>query len=396
MQVGVVGLGYVGLSIAIASAKAGHQVAGFDTNARILAGLSSGKSHIEGITDQDISQAISAGAEFVGDISRLNGAEIIVIAVPTPLGVDRKPDLSLLTSAAKSVASIARPGTLIVNESTSYPGTLRNLIAPIVGADKLYAAAPERIDPGNEKWRINNTPRLVGGMSEAATKLAADYYGTICGKVEIVSSPEVAETAKLFENTFRQVNIALVNELAQICAGLDIPTNEVLDAAATKPFGFMKFLPSLGVGGHCIPVDPSYLSFIAKEAGLSTRFIDIANAVNLEMPAYVVKRLADEFGALEGKKIQIAGISYKPDISDTRESPAVELLHLLREARAEVSWHDPLVGNWNGEQSAPLGKVDIAIIAAPHQVIDFAPWQSGDLRVIDVSTSQQLRWEKFL
>jgi UDP-N-acetyl-D-glucosamine dehydrogenase len=396
VQVGVVGLGYVGLSIAIAASKAGHAVVGFDTNQETLLGLSSSRSHIEGITDADIAESLRRGARFEGSIVSLADAEVIVIAVPTPLNEDRSPDLSMLTMAATSVASIARAGTLIVNESTSYPGTLRNLIAPIVGSDKLYAAAPERIDPGNETWRIDNTPRLIGGMTPEARELAAQFYGSFCGKVNIVSSPEVAETAKLFENTFRQVNIALVNELAQICAGLDIPTNEVLDAAATKPFGFMKFLPSLGVGGHCIPVDPSYLSFIAKQAGLSTRFIDIANTVNLQMPAYVVQRLTQEFGDLASKRIQIVGISYKPDVADTRESPSLDLLHLLRATGAEVTWHDPLVASWNGEASSPLAQVDIGIIAAPHQVIDFVPWRASDVSVVDVSTVKNLGWEKYL
>lgn len=396
MKVGVVGLGYVGLSVAIAAARAGHKVVGFDTNANTVARLSAGSSHIEGISDSDLTKALSDGSCFEDSISSLGTAEIIVIAVPTPLDEDRNPDLKLLELAAKSIATIARPGVLIVNESTSYPGTLRNLIAPIIGPDKLYAAAPERIDPGNSKWQIGNTPRVIGGMDAAATKLAVEFYGSFCGPVHAVSAPEVAEMAKLFENTFRQVNIALVNELAQIAGAMKIPTHEVLSAADTKPFGFMKFLPSVGVGGHCIPVDPSYLSFAAKELGLETRFIDIANRVNLEMPSYVVQRISEDMGSLAGRSVEVAGISYKSDIADVRESPAIDLIAELRALGAKVTWHDPLVQSWNGESSSALSEVEIGIVVSPHKVIDFAPWRSGKTRVFDVSTSNGLGWPKFL
>lgn len=396
LTVGVVGLGYVGLSVAVAAGNAGHRVFGFDKKTSVISNLKSGNSHIEDISSAAISSYLASGSQFCDRIEELSDCDLIVIAVPTPLGADREPDLSLLRDASRAVASIAGPGTLIVNESTSYPGTLRNVIAPIVGAEKLYAAAPERIDPGNQNWLISNTPRLIGGMTPKATEKAVAFYNSFCGAVKVVSSPEVAEAAKLFENTFRQVNIALVNELAQICEGFSISTHEVLDAAATKPFGFMKFLPSLGVGGHCIPVDPSYLSFAARELGVAARFIELANEINLQMPEYVVTRIEKELGSLSGVRVEVAGISYKAGIADVRESPALELIALLRDKGAVVSWHDPLVKVWAGEESQPLSNPKVGVIVSPHAEIDFSPWRSNGVRVFDVSTTGGLEWQKLL
>jgi UDP-N-acetyl-D-glucosamine dehydrogenase len=282
----------------------------------------------------------------------------------------------------------------VINESTSFPGTLRKIIAPILGDSNKYAAAPERVDPGNKKWNLFNTPRLVGGLTKLATQEAINFYKSFTQEVIEVSSPEIAEAAKLFENTFRQVNIALANEFAQISNALGISTFETLLAASTKPYGFMKFVPSIGVGGHCIPIDPIYLSFEAAEVGVEAKLINLADQINLNMPKYIASRLNKEFN-VKGKSIQFAGIAYKPNISDTRESPAISLIHILRELGAQVTWHDPVVGEWNKENSMPLNICDIAIIATAHEVIDFANWKAQKI-VIDISTSSNLGWPKYL
>ena len=393
MRVGVIGLGYVGLNFAIAASRAGNEIIGVDRNSALVEALKAGRSHIEGILDSDVAKS---GVRFEVSPSSLSEIGAVVIAVPTPLDNNRVPDLSFVKDAAAVINAHVPKGALVINESTSYPGTLRQVIAPIVGSDYLFAAAPERIDPGNQSWGASNTPRLIAGLTAEATKRARELYESFCGSVIEVSSPEVAEAAKLFENTFRQVNIALVNEFAQVASALGIPTYEVLEAASTKPFGFMKFLPSLGVGGHCIPVDPSYLSFAAEEVGQEAKFIDLANQINLDMPAYVARRISNEIGGVAGKKIQVAGISYKADISDIRESPALALIAQLRTLGADVTWHDPLVKEWSGEASAPLGSCDAGIIAAAHGAIDFSPWRGSSQKVFDVSTSTHLEWPKFL
>jgi UDP-N-acetyl-D-glucosamine dehydrogenase len=286
---------------------------------------------------------------------------------------------------------------LVINESTSFPGTLRKVIAPILGNDSLYASAPERIDPANESWGISNTPRLVAGMNDLATKKALEFYRSFCNEVHEVSSPEVAEAAKLFENTFRQVNIALVNEFAQIANALGISTNETLAAAATKPYGFMPFTPGVGVGGHCIPVDPSYLSFAAEQAGVEAAFINLANKVNMRMPAYVASRIAELLGgSLIGKRIQVAGIAYKADVLDTRESPALALISALRRLGASVTWHDEVVGSFGGESSAALAAVDLGVISTAHTGVDYSLWKSAGVKVIDVSAASNTSWQKFL
>ena len=283
MKIAIIGQGYVGRSIAEASVGAGHSVIGFDTDASVISSLLI-KGDYKGITD----------ASLIGS------AEIVVIAVPTPLNGARKPDLSAVTAACKTIIECVNKPILVINESTSYPGTLRNEIAAVIesatGLGHMYAASPERVDPGNEKWSQKNTPRLLAGLTPEATALARKFYSTFCDEIIEVSTSEIAEAAKLFENTFRQVNIALVNEFAQISDALDIPTREVLDAAATKPFGFMSFQPGPGVGGHCIPVDPSYLAYVAENVGVPAEFIKRANQVNLGMPAYVVSRVSKDTG----------------------------------------------------------------------------------------------------
>jgi UDP-N-acetyl-D-glucosamine dehydrogenase len=280
---------------------------------------------------------------------------------------------------------------LVINESTSYPGTLRNEIAAAIeegtGLGHLYASSPERVDPGNGKWSQKNTPRLLAGLTPEATELARKFYSTFCDEIIEVSTPEVAEAAKLFENTFRQVNIALVNEFAQISDALDIPTREVLDAAATKPFGFMSFKPGPGVGGHCIPVDPSYLAYVAENVGVPAEFIKRANQVNLGMPAYVVSRVVKDVGSLKGKKVVIVGIAYKANVSDTREAPAVLVIDELKKLGAEVFWHDPIVGVWNGESSSELKGFDVAIVVTKHDAVSEAAIKASALYVFDCTGS---------
>jgi UDP-N-acetyl-D-glucosamine dehydrogenase len=380
VRVAIIGQGYVGSALGHAARRAGHEVIGVE---------------IDGMRR---SQLITSVDYFItGDYAQVNGSDIVVIAVPTPLNHLDQPDLTYLRSACKDLVGALETSTLIVNESTSFPGTLRNLIAPILGKSHYYATAPERIDPANKEWGLENTPRLVSGLDSEASIMAENFYRSICKEVFVVSSPEVAEAAKLFENTFRQVNIALVNEFAQIAHMLGISAHETIGAAATKPYGFMSFLPSVGVGGHCIPVDPSYLSYAAENVGVNASFINLANKVNSSMPKYLVGRIYELFGGLiSGKTIQIAGISYKANVSDIRESPALKLINLLRVAGAKVSWHDHVVKDWNGESSTPLSIVDLGIIVTAHEGVDYSAWKNSNTKVIDLSTSPNTGWPKYL
>jgi UDP-N-acetyl-D-glucosamine dehydrogenase len=377
MKVAIIGQGYVGLTIA-AFASNDHQVIGFDKSVETVARLNKGISHIEGVGSRDLAAAISSGNYLAttnpADVSE---AEIVVIAVPTPLTADRKPDLSFIDSACKTIGQALKRSALIVNESTSFPGTLRDYIKPLVEKysdnkfEHLYAISPERVDPGRTDWNQKNTPRLYAGLTKEASDQTRKFYSTFCDNLIEVSSPEVAEAAKLFENTFRQVNIALVNEFAEISHALGISVHETLDAANTKPYGFMRFNPSAGVGGHCIPVDPSYLAYAAAAKGIPATFIERANEVNLEMPKYVVARvLADNGGSLKGKKVQVIGVSYKPNVADVRETPAELVIEELKRVGAEVNWHDDVVGNWRGESSALLGGAEVAIVVTLHDVVD--------------------------
>jgi UDP-N-acetyl-D-glucosamine dehydrogenase len=369
MRVAIIGQGYVGLTIAVGAAGAGHSVVGFDVNKALVDQLNQGHSHIEGISDAVINGFIGTGSYAASaDASVLEGSDVIVIAVPTPLDEKRNPDLSFVHDAADLIAKNVKTAALIVNESTSYPGTLRNEIAArITGVDHLFASSPERVDPGNTQWGTKNTPRLIGGLTPAAVAKARTFYASFCDSIIEVSSPEVAEAAKIFENTFRQVNIALVNEFAQISDALGISSREVIEAAATKPYGFMPFSPGPGVGGHCIPVDPSYLAHVANQVGVPATFIKRANEVNLAMPAYVVKRVvAANGGSIAGKSVIVVGVSYKANVADTRETPAAAVIDLLRAQGATVVWHDDLVGSWRGESSAPLAAQDIAVVVTKH------------------------------
>jgi UDP-N-acetyl-D-glucosamine dehydrogenase len=379
MRVAIIGQGYVGLTIAVGAAGAGHSVTGFDVNEELVAALNAGTSHIEGVTDKELANLISSRAyKASSEPAVIDGCEVIVIAVPTPLDAARNPNLSYVHAASDLIAKIVKSPALIINESTSYPGTLRNEIAGrITTLEHLYASSPERVDPGNTQWGTKNTPRLIGGLSPAALVKARKFYATFCDSIIEVSSPEVAEAAKIFENTFRQVNIALVNEFAQIADALGISGREVIDAAATKPYGFMEFNPGPGVGGHCIPVDPSYLAHVANQVGVPATFIKRANEVNLAMPAYVVKRvIAGAGGSIKGKSVVVVGVSYKSNVADTRETPAAAVIDLLREQGATVTWHDDLVGTWRGESTAPINGADIALLVTKHDGLDLAALKS--------------------
>ena len=377
MKVSVIGQGYVGLPLALALANSGHNVSGIDLDQKLVEKIIGGKSPIIDISDQEISDALSSGNYSVsGEFDSVTNSEVVVICVPTPLDTEHRPDLSFLKAATNSVAKNLQSGTLIVNESTVSPGTTRGLIKEILdtaGVDYDLAYSPERIDPANKKWKVTNTPKLVAGLTPVASERAASFYRTFVESVKVGSSPEVIETAKLLENSFRLVNISFINEIAQFCAALKIDVREVVDAAATKPYGFMPFYPSVGVGGHCIPVDPSYLVAKAKEIGAPTRFIDLANDVNRSLASYFAGIAAGILGGLQNKTILVVGIAYKPEVSDVRETPAAGLISELRSKGADVAWHDDLVKEWNGEKSALLSpNYDLVVLANPHSGTDLS------------------------
>jgi UDP-N-acetyl-D-glucosamine dehydrogenase len=385
-------------------ARVGHIVIGFDTNQNKVSQLLSGYTDIPGI-NSDLLLTLIENKKYLptSNFSVTRESEIIILAVPTPLHDDKTPDLSYLIGAAKMVAENFSSDALIINESTSYPGTLRNLLKPIIDnsphAKFEYASAPERVDPANNIWRIENTPRVVGGLSKAATEKTLLFYRTFCGNVIQVSTPEVAEASKIFENTFRQVNIALANEFSDIAGKMGFSAYDAIQAASTKPFGFMPFYPSVGVGGHCIPVDPSYLSFIAKEYGMQANFIELANIINLSMAEKVAKRIEVYLGGnIKNKLIQIVGIAYKPNVSDMRESPVPELIKALEKLEARVIWHDPIVKIYKDIKSADLNpNVDLGLIVNPHSAIDFGIWKDAKTKVLDLSANSiNYGWPKFL
>jgi UDP-N-acetyl-D-glucosamine dehydrogenase len=404
MKVSVVGQGYVGLNIAIAAARVGHLVNGIDISKNLIDDLSNGINYVPGIESNTILQLIKSKNYIpTTDSKVISNSEIVVIAVPTPLNSERKPDLTFITSACKMIAENAKNGTLIVNESTSYPGTLRQFIKPLIEELNInelqYAAAPERVDPGNQKWNLENTPRIIAGLTHEATINAKNFYLSFCKNVYEVSTSEVAEASKLFENTFRQVNIALANEFSEIADKLDFSASEAINAASTKPFGFMPFFPGIGVGGHCIPVDPSYLSYAAEIAGIETNFINLANKTNLSAAHKISKRIADDMGgSLKGLKVQIAGIAYKTNIADMRESPALLLIDELEALGAIVSWCDELVSEYKNTKSIPItSNIDLGLIVTPHDIIDLTVWHNSGTKVIDLSAnSRNFGWPKFL
>lgn len=386
MKLGIVGLGYVGLPLALAFAEAGNEVVGLDTDPAKLADLAAGRSYIEDVADAELAaqqERLSATADY-GD---LEGCEAVVVCVPTPLSSSREPDLSFLREAAKSLGEHLQKDQLIVLESTSYPGTTREELLPVlsayggaVGVDFFLAFSPERIDPGRSDHTIRTTPKLVGGITPACTERARELYEQICDTVEVLSSPETAELAKLLENIFRSVNIALVNEVAQLCDRLGIDVWEVVDAAATKPFGFMRFDPGPGMGGHCLPVDPFYLAFKAREHDFYPEFVELAGKVNQAQPEFCVRRIDRVLNLagkpVKGSKILILGAAYKPGIGDTRESPALRIIALLRDLGAEISYHDPFVPELPDQDlksvdlDEGLATADLLAIVTAHPNVD--------------------------
>ena len=404
MRISIIGQGYVGLSLAICAAKSDHDVVGLDVDEKTIAKLREGVTLVPGIEKKVLLQLLKKSKYTPScDPKSINGSEIIIIAVPTPLDKYREPNLKYLEEASAIIGNHAINPALVINESTSYPGTLREFIKPhIESISKVkfeYASAPERIDPGNSKWNLKNTPRVIGALTPEAQKKAVKFYKSFCKEIYEVDSPEIAEASKLFENTFRQVNIALANEFSIISNSLGFSTIEAIKAAATKPFGFMPFFPSIGVGGHCIPVDPSYLTYASRKAGTNANLIELSNKINLDMVSNIVMRLKHFLNdSLSGKKIQIAGIAYKPEVSDLRESPVLDLIRELRANGAFVNWHDPLVANYNSEKSTDLdSSIDLGIIATPHSEIDFNVWRKSFIPVVDLSAnSNNYGWRKFL
>jgi UDP-N-acetyl-D-glucosamine dehydrogenase len=378
-----------------------HSVIGFDLDANLVQRLASGASHIEGVPDFVIQEGLKdARYSPTTNAKELDSADVVVIAVPTPLSGNSEPDLGALRSASKILSEVLTKPTLIINESTSFPGTLRDVIAPIVDASGIqheYAVSPERVDPGNQNFTSKNTPRVVGGLTESARERAIAFYRSFCDEVIAVSSPEVAEAAKLFENTFRFINIGLVNEFAQVVARMGIPVDETLAAAATKPYGFMPFHPNVGIGGHCIPVDPFYLQEKAKEFGISSKYIDVSDQINKSMPSFIVERLIEEAGSpLAGVSIKVIGVSYKANIADTRETPAEAVLHLLQEKGAKVSWHDPLVKKWLGTESSPLNDgAEIGLVLVAHDCLEMDSWNGGEIYTIN-RNPRYPRWKPLI
>jgi UDP-N-acetyl-D-glucosamine dehydrogenase len=390
--VAVVGLGYVGLPLAVEFAKAGFNVIGYDVSQRVVDLLNKGESHIQDVPASDVASLVKA-KKFVAttDEARLDDADAISIAVPTPLGKTRDPDMSYVQAAASTVARHSHSGLLVVLESTTYPGTTREVIMPaftergcVVGEDVFLAFSPERVDPGNPTYHTKNTPKVVGGITPACTDVAVALYESCIDTVVRVSSTETAELVKLLENTFRSVNIGMVNEMAIVCDKLGVDVWEVIDAAATKPFGYMKFTPGPGIGGHCIPLDPHYLAWKMRSLNYKTRFIDLAGEVNTAMPSFVVTKVAralnEDRKAVNGSRALVVGVAYKKDIDDVRESPALDVMRLLEQDGAEVVFHDPYVPTIREDghvihgvelTDAEIAKADVVVIVTDHKALDY-------------------------
>jgi UDP-N-acetyl-D-glucosamine dehydrogenase len=366
------------LPLAIAANNAGFEVLGIDSDTERISKLSSGKSPIEDISSAEISKALASGYSVSKSISDINRCGIVIFALPTPLDANSNPDLSILYSAIKDVAAHIAPGTLVIVESTIAPGAMRDEIFPILSkncshGDFELAYSPERIDPKSAKWNVSNTPKLVAGLSESATKRAQEFYAKFVDDIRTFTSVEVVETAKLLENSFRLVNISFINEISMLCSKLGIDVMEVIEAASSKPYGFMPFYPSAGVGGHCIPVDPMYLAHKANAVGAPLKSIEIAHQINEAMPAFYVGRCVEILGNLSGKKILVVGLAYKSNVSDVREGASEKLISLLRKGGAMVSWHDEVVGDWNNEKSSALsGDFDLAILVTVHDGVDLS------------------------
>ena len=386
VKISIVGQGYVGLPLAIAASSVGHNVTGIDLNPVLIEKLQSGLSPIGDLSDHEIAQALASNNyTATSSFNSVAQSEIVIICVPTPLNDYRTPDYQFVLSATASIAEHLQPGTLVINESTVSPGDTRKLVGKALdksGVIYELAYSPERIDPANKKWGVKNTPKLVSGLTQSASTRAQKFYETFISSVIAGTSLEVVEAAKLLENSFRFINISFINEFAQFCEVMQIDVREVISAASTKPYGFLPFHPGIGVGGHCIPVDPAYLAAKAREVGAPTKFIDLANQVNLSLASYFVGRASLLIGGIKNKKLLVVGIAYKPDVADMRESSVIELIKELRSEGARVYWHDDLVGEWNGEKSHPLNtNFDLVIIANPHSNTNLA--QLSSIPILD-------------
>ena len=391
--IGIVGLGYVGLPLAVEFAEAGYKVLGFDVTTRVVDGINAGRSHVQDIPSARLATLVKAGKlSATTDLARLKEPDLVAICVPTPLSKTHDPDISFVSAATDSVAGAVRPGQAIVLQSTTYPGTTRELMLPAlergglkVGQDFFLAFSPERVDPGNPKYNTHNTPKIVGGVTAACTRVVMALYQPAIESLVAVSSPEAAELVKLLENTFRSVNIGLVNEMAIVCDKLGVDVWEVIEAASTKPFGFMKFTPGPGVGGHCIPLDPHYLAWKMRSLNYRTRFIELAGEINSEMPEYwvekVVSALNDRGKPAKGSTVLVVGIAYKKDIDDLRESPALDVIRLLERQGAKVQYHDPFIPELREDgktlKSVPLTAetvrgADCVVIVTDHSKLDYA------------------------
>lgn len=402
--VGVIGLGYVGLPLSVELAKAGFHVIGYDVSERVVSRLSAGHSHIQDVPSSELAAILREGLfEATSDESQLERCDAVSIAVPTPLGKTRDPDMTYVMAAGQAVTRQAHPGMLVVLESTTYPGTTREVLMPsltdrgfVVGEDVFIAFSPERVDPGNPVFHTRNTPKVVGGITPACTELASALYACCVERVVPVSSTETAELVELLENTFRSVNIGLVNEMAIISDKLGVDVWEVIEAAATKPFGFMKFTPGPGIGGHCIPLDPHYLAWKMRSLNYKTRFIDLASEINSQMPAYVVEKvmlaLNDDRKAVNGSRILVVGMAYKRDIDDVRESPALDIIRLLEEHGAEVTYHDPHIASIREDghlrhsvelTPATVAGADALVVVTDHRVVDYQMLMDNASLIVD-------------
>lgn len=389
---GVVGLGYVGLPLAYELARAGFRVLGFDISERTVRGVNAGESHIRDVSSEALASVVGPGGlEATTDMGRLAECDAISICVPTPLSKTRDPDISYVASAASAISAVLRPGQLVVLESTTYPGTTRELVLPVlersglkVGEDFYLCFSPERVDPGNPTWNTVNTPKVIGGITASCLEAGRALYSQVMERVVPVSSTEAAELTKLLENTFRSINIALVNEMAQVADRLGVDVWEVIDAAATKPFGFMKFVPGPGIGGHCIPLDPYYLVWKMKTLNYKTRMVELAGEINAEMPRFVVTKVQDGLNrhrrAVSGSRILVLGVAYKRDIDDVRESPALDVIRLLEERGAEIRYHDPYVPVLDEDgvhrtsvelTDEELAAADCVVITTDHSSVDY-------------------------
>jgi UDP-N-acetyl-D-glucosamine dehydrogenase len=400
MKVGIIGLGYVGLPLAVAFAEAEVDVVGLDVDHRVVEGIQGGESNVEDVPSERLAPLVGRRVEVTTDHALLADCDAVVICVPTPLAHQREPDLAYVDSAGRSLAGVLRKGQLVVLESTTYPGTTRDRLLPILeesgmraGEDFHLAFSPERIDPGRTDHTIRTTPKLVGGLTPACLERATELYSAICDEVVPLSSPEAAELTKLLENIFRSVNIALVNELAMLADRMDIDIWEVVDAAGTKPFGFMRFEPGPGMGGHCLPIDPFYLAFKAREYDFPTEFIELAGKINQQQPHFcvekVVRALNDVGKPVRGSRVLLLGVSYKTGVGDLRESPALKIARLLRDLGAEIAYHDPHVPEVTelGLRSVALDEglegCDVACVVTAHREVDYERVVSGAPLVVD-------------